>query len=673
MSFITRPGRCSPSLLPCFLVLAMALVCTCAATGVEYEVVSTIGSEGSGPGSFLGPVGIETNASGHIYVVDLVNSRVQVFRPSGSFLAEFGSEGSGPGEFESPFGIAINGSGFVYVTDTGNSRVQVFDASGTYLSGFGSNGSAPGEFYEPFSIAVDQAGTVYVADNGNSRVQVFTPSGAFVREFSGDAGTEEIGEPYGIAVSPFGEVYLASSFTNRVQVFSTTGTFLRSFPVQGAGSSAIPLGVDLLSSGNLLVTTASMRGWTTGEGAVHIYTPTGTLLTAINPTTATGAPGFILFDGVEGPDGHLYLTDYYACHVLVLGRKAYAGPTAGFIAYPETGRAPLTVRFQDTSTGAESWTWVFGDGTYSSDRYPVHVYTRSGTYTVSLLVSDGSGRSHSKVAQDLIRVTAAPPTADFTANRTMGTAPLEVAFVANTTGATSWQWLFGDGGTSTERDPVHVYRAPGRYTVWLVASAPGYGSVIARRDSYITIAEKVTVDFTANVTSGQAPLVVGLAGQASGGTPIAWRWEFGDGTNAGGQNTTHTYTKPGDYTVNLTAWTAAGSSTATKPAHIRVTADPRAPVANFSMSRTSGPAPLFVRFTDGSSGDPTSWRWDFGGLAWTTYRSPGVVFRTPGEYVVTLTVRNAFGSSSKTEYLSVTAGGAARTHETGGFPVTVVE
>ncbi len=632
----------------------MVVIWTSAAAGVEYEVVSTIGSEGSDPGHFRGPAGIETNASGYVYVVDLVNSRVEIFGPSGSFLAEFGSEGHGPGEFESPFGIAINRSGFVYVTDSENSNVQVFDPSGTYITGFGTNGSAPGQFYQPFGIAIDSEDRVYVADNGNTRVQVFGPSGGFVREFSGDVGAAEIVEPYGIAVSPFGDVYLAGPFNPRIQVFSTTGTFVRSFAVQGAEVSVVPLGVALLSSGNLLVTTANMRGWSTGEGAVHIYTPTGTLLSAINPATAIGAPGFILFDGAEGPDGRLYVTDYYACRVLVLKQKPYAGPTAGFIAYPETGRAPLTIQFQDTSVGAESWTWVFGDGMYSSERNPVHVYARPGTYTVSLLVSDGSGRSSSKVGKDLIRVAAAPPTAEFTANRTNGTAPLAVGFIANTTGATTWQWFFGDGTTSNESEPMHVYRIPGRYTVWLVASAPGYGSVIARRDAYITVNDEIVVDFAANVTSGPAPLVVGFEERTSGGAPIAWRWEFGDGVSAGGQNATHTYTKGGDYTVNLTVWTSTSFQTASKTACIHVNADPRGPAANFSMSRADGTAPLYVRLTDTSSGSPTSWRWDFGGLAWTSTRSPAVIFRQPGTYPVTLTVSNRFGTSSMTKDLVVT-------------------
>jgi PKD repeat protein len=72
------------------------------------------------------------------------------------------------------------------------------------------------------------------------------------------------------------------------------------------------------------------------------------------------------------------------------------------------------------------------------------------------------------------------------------------------------------------------------------------------------------------------------------------------------------------------------------------------------MSRSSGAAPLYIKFTDTSTGDPNSWKWSFGGLAWTSIRNPSVVFRAPGTYAVTLTARNAFGTSTATRNMTVT-------------------
>ncbi len=71
-----------------------------------------------------------------------------------------------------------------------------------------------------------------------------------------------------------------------------------------------------------------------------------------------------------------------------------------------------------------------------------------------------------------------------------------------------------------------------------------------------------------------------------------------------------------------------------------------APTASFRISLSSGGAPLTVEFTDTSTDAPTSWSWNFGDGATSALKSPTHVFRTPGTYAVTLTVSNAYGSSS---------------------------
>jgi len=77
-----------------------------------------------------------------------------------------------------------------------------------------------------------------------------------------------------------------------------------------------------------------------------------------------------------------------------------------------------------------------------------------------------------------------------------------------------------------------------------------------------------TAKFTANVTSGPAPLTVRFT-DTSTGYVTAWSWNFGDGANATDRNTTHTYTAPGTYTANLTVANAAGSSSATAVITVR--------------------------------------------------------------------------------------------------------
>src|SRR5439155_23592977 len=166
-----------------------------------------------------------------------------------------------------------------------------------------------------------------------------------------------------------------------------------------------------------------------------------------------------------------------------------------------------------------------------------------------------------------------------------------------------------------------------------------------------------TADFSGSPTSGTAPLTVQFTDQSTG-TPTTWAWDFqNDGSvDSTLQNPQFIYSTPGSYTVSLTATNATGSNTATKVSYITVTAPPSPAAADFSGSPTSGTAPLTVQFTDQSTGNPTSWAWDFqnDGIVDSTQQNPQFTYSTPGSYTVSLTVSNAAGSSTNTKVSSIT-------------------
>ena len=167
--------------------------------------------------------------------------------------------------------------------------------------------------------------------------------------------------------------------------------------------------------------------------------------------------------------------------------------------------------------------------------------------------------------------------------------------------------------------------------------------------------------FTATPTTGVAPLAVAFT-DTSTGTPTGWAWTFGDGaTSVNIPNPTHTYSAAGAYTVTLTVTNAGGSASVTKAAHIVVTETPppppptpTRPVASFTHSPTSGPAPLTVKFTDTSTGAPTGWWWFFGDGTTSTDQNPTHVFTTPGAFWVTFAASNAAGSSGPVGVVKVT-------------------
>jgi PKD repeat protein len=378
----------------------------------------------------------------------------------------------------------------------------------------------------------------------------------------------------------------------------------------------------------------------TNENPIHIYTAVGNYTVSLTATNAEGANTTIKID---------YIT------VVPL-----AVPDANFTAVLRAGKAPLTVVFNDTSTESPTiWSWDLGDRTISAEQHPVHEYGAAGTYTISLTAANDDG-SDTETKPDYITVTSLMlPVADFTANTTSGNVPLAVAFTDTSSGSpTSWNWTFGDGAVSSEQNPVHVYTNTGTYTVSLEVTNPD-GSNTTTKTEYITVAENIlppVANFTGKPTCGKAPLTVRF-NDTSTGSPTSWFWDFGDGTNATGQNPTHTYMQAGKYTVSLTATNAGGSNTSTKKDYITVSGSVKPPVANFYAKPTSGKAPLSVKFTDASYGFPTSWYWDFGDGSNSTERNPVYVYTIPGKYTISLTVTNAGGSDTKTKYEYITVKG----------------
>ena len=325
-------------------------------------------------------------------------------------------------------------------------------------------------------------------------------------------------------------------------------------------------------------------------------------------------------------------------------------PVAAFSASTTSGCASLTVNFTDASTNdPTSWSWTFGDGGTSAVQNPSHTYTAAGTYTVTLTATNEYG-SDTETKTGYITV-GDDPTAAFTGTPTSGEVPLTVVFTDGSSGATSWSWTFGDGGTSSAQNPSHTYTAAGTYTVALTATN-ACGSDTYTRTGYITVTcTAPTASFTGTPTSGDAPLTVVFTDGSTGAT--SWSWDFGDGGTSAVQNPSHTYSAAGTYTVVLTVTNSCGSDTYTATDYITVTCTP--PTAAFTGAPTSGDYPLTVAFTDGSSG-ASSWSWNFGDGGTSTAQNPSHTYTAEGVYTVALTVTNACGSDTRTEtnYITVT-------------------
>jgi len=252
-----------------------------------------------------------------------------------------------------------------------------------------------------------------------------------------------------------------------------------------------------------------------------------------------------------------------------------------------------------------------------------------------------------------------PPIAGFTSNLTGGPAPLPVQFSDTSTYVPplSWYWEFGDGHTSTEQNPVFIYRTPGIYPVnFHIMNESGFDWVNKTSFMMVTAPVPVVASFTAIPTAGTAPLAVQFS-DTSTGTPASWNWSFGDGTwfnttVASEKNPTYIFGSPGSFIVRLTVSNAAGSSSTIPGTTITVIRPGTpAPVASFTTNRTSGNAPLAVQFSDTSRNYPTVWNWSFGDGIWfntttASEKNPKHIFANPGSFIVQLTAGNAAGRSS---------------------------
>jgi len=214
--------------------------------------------------------------------------------------------------------------------------------------------------------------------------------------------------------------------------------------------------------------------------------------------------------------------------------------------------------------------WTIVNGTFARENSTgsAIVVLTSASRTGIIIQDDTYGDNRGSAIFVMKKVN--PPVANFTANITSGPAPLSVNFTDTSTGSpTSWTWSFGDGNTSAEQNPSHIYEAAGTFNVTLTAANAG-GSDTVVRVGYINVTgEGPVADFTGTNLSGDSPLLVKFT-DTSTGNPETWNWSFGDGEYSDEQNPLHEYIIGQTYTVSLTASNTNGTSTEIKPDFISV-------------------------------------------------------------------------------------------------------
>lgn len=414
-------------------------------------------------------------------------------------------------------------------------------------------------------------------------------------------------------------------------------------------------------------------------------------------------------------------------------------PTAQFSATPLTICLGETITFTSTSIVGSapitSYNWNFGDGNSAATQNATHTFSTTGTFTITLVVTDQNNLADSEVKINYVTVNPnpvsqfaftnngcslpsnvtftnqsslgtnfsyawdfgntltstlqTPPTINYlttgnfnvilnvtnkttgcksSSNKTLTISTFSSAFSIqdsacvgstilatdnSTNGANSWNWNNGNGTNSTIQNPSFTYNTPGTFTVTLTSKNTTSGCT-ATSTKQIVIVPLPNPTFTANPTSGCAPLTVSFTNTSLNGSNF--QWDFGDGSTFNGPNPlTHIYNTNGSFTVSLTSTGIYGcTNTKTQLNSIQTTP----PNADFSSPVVNGCSPALINFIDNSlSTDPiVSWDWDFGdGSTYNGQNPPAHSFNS-GQYTISLTITTQSGCTNtvvKPNYIQV--------------------
>jgi|GEM_PF-1426525 len=536
---------------------------------------SGLGDAGAATNAELNyPESVAVDTSGNLFIADRGNNRIREVGTNGiittvagnGYQDQFGngaySGDGGPAtvaELNQPDGVAIDANGNIFIADRYNERIRKVGVNGIITTVAG-NGDSPmpyegsfsgdggpatnAELNVPIGVAVDGSGNIFIADMNNQRIRkvdafgvITTVAGNGYQDqfgnggYSGDGGpatVAELSSPAGVAVDATGNLFIADTVNNIIRIVRTNGIINRIAgnrvgSYRGDGGAATnaevyaPAGVAVGPTGNILI--ADQINWRIREvgtnGIISTVAGNGTNAYAGDGGSATGAALSYPSGVAEDNAGNLFIAD---SGNNVVREVAIQGPI-------------LTLNNLNSGN--------------------------AGAYDV--VVSGAYGSVTSSVV--MLTVTIPFP---FTASSTTGQVPMTVQFTSPGIDSVGnafnrWNWNFGDGASSTNQSPLHVYTSVGTFQPSLMATnslgiaISGYGPAIT--------ASLPTISFSASPTNGLSPLAVQFTspGVDSGGNVISsWNWNFGDGSTSTAANPLHFYTGAGTFQPTLVVTNSHG-------------------------------------------------------------------------------------------------------------------
>lgn len=365
----------------------------------------------------------------------------------------------------------------------------------------------------------------------------------------------------------------------------------------------------------------------------------------------TGLPGDT--SNIPGPIFTYRQTGFYTVTQIVWNNLTGCSDTAyetvsvevfrmSVSAAPLSGCAPLQVQFTDQSIGGAIWNWSFGDGNRSIQQNPLHTYQNQGPFFASIVLYSAGACSDARS----ITINPYRPNIFFTAQDTNACIGDTIRFqdaTASPINLVNWQWDFGDGNSSTDQDPKHVYARSGDFTVTLtVTDSRGCVNTFSRRRFILVSKPNASYSPVFPATCIGRRMV--FTDRSSGISSLIYNWAFGD---LGGSFTpgsqVYTYTRNDTFTTQLIVTDSLGCrDTLQVPV---IVDDPRIQVAA-SQTFINCP-PLLVNFTATiqSAHNFVNWNWNFGDGNGSNVQNPTHQYTLPGSYQVYLVATSSSGCS----------------------------
>lgn len=342
-------------------------------------------------------------------------------------------------------------------------------------------------------------------------------------------------------------------------------------------------------------------------------------------------------------------------------------PSVWSWSFPDTVCPGDSVFFNSSGQNLVSYSWDFGDTNFSLQENPDHIYSFTGSYDVIFTGTNGCGNSNNDTTTVVVSNSAAPDSwFDYSPWSTCptfssicpGTA---VIFTNWTDGGVSSLWDFGDGNTSTDTDPTHIYADTGNFTVKLVSTSSCGGKDSIEQCVRI-VDDAVPSAFFCTNPSCFPSYTICIGGSVQflnwSSDTMNCSWDFGDGNISNLVNPSHLYADTGSYIVTLTVTNACGN-TSTAVDVINVALDGSGPgnmgFGTSPLSPCPGEQTWFWDF--GFTG--SAWYWDFDDGNSSTLQNPTHFYTAGGTYTVTFINYNSCSSDTAIMDITVKDGSIA--------------